>query len=160
MREDDLKSTFEQLRAAPMPVRGLTADDIISSGEAVRKRRRTMAVVGSGVGTTAVVVAAVLALALKPGDVPSGPVDPAGPSSTTSVSEPVEVTPSTTPPPGSSVVSSAPETSRPPSTSMTTTSPAASPSSPFVPEEPVVSTTTDTAVTPMGSTSVPVTRTS
>ena len=74
------KSTFEQLRGVPMPVRALTADDIISSGEAVRKRRRTMAVVGSGVGTTVVVAAAVLVLALKPGAAPTAVSPPGRPA--------------------------------------------------------------------------------
>lgn len=90
MREDDLKSTFEQLRAAPMPVRALTADDVIRGGEAVKQRRRTMAVVGSGVGTAVVAAVAVLALTLKPGAVPSDPVVPAGPSSGASTSRLVE----------------------------------------------------------------------
>jgi hypothetical protein len=151
VREDDLKSTFEQLRAAPMPVRGLTADDIISSGEAVRKRRRTMAVVGSGVGTTAVVVAAVLALALRPDGAPTGPVEPAGPSSTTSVREPVEVSPSATPLPEAPVESS-PE-APPPSTSPSTLPPATS----APPHTPVPSTTTRAGATPPGSPSAVVT---
>jgi hypothetical protein len=157
VREDDLKSTFEQLRAAPMPVRGLTADDIISSGEAVRKRRRTMAVVGSGVGTTAVVVAAVLALALNQGDAPTGPVEPAGPSSTTSVQQPVQVPPSSTPLPQGPVESSPEGQPAIPSTSPSATSqPTAS-----VPHAPVVSTTATTSVqtTSPGSSPVSVTAT-
>ena len=161
MREDDLKSTFERLRAAPMPVRGLTADDIISSGEAVRKRRRTMAVVGSGVGTTAVVVAAVLALALKPGGAPNGPVDPAGPSSTSSVQKPVEVPPSTTPSP-SSPVEPSPSTSMPPAPFTTPPSappPSTPPGSTSAPDEPAATSTTSHGTTPMGSASVAVTQT-
>jgi hypothetical protein len=146
VREDDLKSTFEQLRAAPMPVRALTADDVISSGEAVRKRRRTMAVVGSGVGTTAVVVAAVLALALKPGDAPTGPVEPAGPSSTSSVRKPAEVSPPVTPLPQAPVQSSPDPTPTTPPSTTSTTSPAFVPST-SAPEAPEVTTTTTIAVT-------------
>jgi hypothetical protein len=126
VREDDLKNTFEQLRAAPMPVRALTADDIIRGGEAVRKRRRTMAVVGSGVGTTVVVAAAVLVLTLKPGAVPTDPIEPARPTTSASTPKSVETTPSTSPAVLQPVESS---TSELPPTSTTSPSPYVPPTS-------------------------------
>ncbi len=160
MREDDLKSTFEQLRAAPMPARALTADDVIRGGEAVRKRRRTMAVVGSGVGTTAIVAAAVLVLAFKPGDVPTGPVEPASPSSTTSVQESAESSPPSTspavrPPVESRTSERAPVVPPGSTTASPSSRPAASTS-----RMPVVPTgspagATPSSSTPVGSTSTP-----
>jgi hypothetical protein len=131
--DDDLRGTFERLRAAPMPVRALTADDVIRSGEAVRRRRRTIAVVGSGVGTTAVVVAALVVLVIRPGSGPTAPVDPAGPSVSTSTSPSVtsgapEVSPTDVPgrsPDPTSAVTTVPGVPEAPAATTPGTSPAA-----------------------------------
>jgi hypothetical protein len=93
VREEDLKETFSRLHARPIPVRRVSASDIILDGDRVLRRRRTVAVVGSGLGVVAVVGVAVLALALKPG---GEPVQPAVPTVSSAVPTPGQPT---TPPP-------------------------------------------------------------
>lgn len=128
VREDDLRATFSALHAEGAPPRAITAADLIQRGRTVRTRRRTIAVVGTGLATVGVVA---VALAVLPPATPPEPLVP-GPSTTTSTPQPtppsspssVESTPSTTP--------SAPyvtESQGPPPV-QTTTSPGASMSDP------------------------------
>jgi hypothetical protein len=92
VREDDLRATFSALHAEEAPPRAVTAADLIQRGRSVRTRRRTIAVVGSGLATVGVVA---LALAVLPAATPPEPAIP-GPSSTTSP-VPSTTTPTSTP---------------------------------------------------------------
>ncbi|WP_086668750.1 hypothetical protein [Lentzea kentuckyensis] len=105
VREDDLRATFSALHAEGAPPRATTAADLIQRGQAVRSRRRTIAVVGSGLATVGVVA---VALAVLPAATPPEPATPPGPASTT-----WPVPTNTTPPPSSMV--STPTTVTPPS---------------------------------------------
>lgn len=103
VREDDLRATFSALHGEEAPPRAVTAADLIQRGRAVRSRRRTIAVVGTGLATVGVVA---VALAVLPPATPPEPATPPAPSSTTTQvpsttpsSIPVEPTPTT--PPGS-----------------------------------------------------------
>ena len=106
VREDDLRATFSALHAEGAPPRATTAADLIQRGQAVRSRRRTIAVVGSGLATVGVVA---VALAVLPAATPPEPATPPGPSSTRSQ------VPTTTPPPSPSSLPSTPTTLQPPS---------------------------------------------
>ncbi|GGN29883.1 hypothetical protein GCM10011609_87240 [Lentzea pudingi] len=103
VREDDLRATFSALHGEEAPPRAVTAADLIQRGQAVRSRRRTIAVAGSGLATVGVVA---VALAVLPSTTPPEPATPPVPSSTTTQvpattpsSVPVEPTPAA--PPGS-----------------------------------------------------------
>lgn len=96
VREDDLRATFSALHAEEAPPRAVTAADLIQRGQAVRTRRRTIAVVGTGLATAGVVA---VALAVLPAATPSDPAVP-GPSMTTAPPQPTSSL-LTTPPPSS-----------------------------------------------------------
>ncbi|MET9231216.1 hypothetical protein [Lentzea sp. NPDC003310] len=132
VREDDLRATFSALHQEEAPPRATTAAEVIQRGRAVRSRRRTIAVVGSGLATAGVVA---VALAVLPGAAPVDPATPAPsttsqlPPSTTRSAEPTQETPNpTTPqsgrtenPPATPPASEPPDTTAPgtPSTSLT-----------------------------------------
>ncbi|WP_329790330.1 hypothetical protein V1227_00050 [Lentzea sp. DG1S-22] len=108
VREDDLRATFSALHQdAEAPPRAVTAADLIRRGQAVRSRRRTVAVVGTGLATAGVVA---VALAVLPAAKPSEPATPPLPSTTSAPPTPSPVSP--TPAPGS--VGATPTTVRSP----------------------------------------------
>ena len=77
MREEDLRDMFDALHAGQDPELRLSAADVVRAGERVRRRRRAVAVTGSGLATVAAIVVAVVLLPGGRGDVPA-PVGPAG----------------------------------------------------------------------------------
>ncbi|MCG8923729.1 hypothetical protein [Lentzea sp. CC55] len=91
VREDDLRATFSALHQdAEAPPRAVTAADLIRRGQAVRSRRRTVAVVGTGLATAGVVA---VALAVLPAAKPSEPATPPLPSTTSAPPTPSAVSP-------------------------------------------------------------------
>ena len=62
VREDDLRATFSALHGEGAPPRAVTAADLIQRGQAVRSRRRAIAVVGTGLATVGVVAVALAVL--------------------------------------------------------------------------------------------------
>ena len=76
VREDDLRDVFGALRAGNDPDLGFDVADVVRAGERVRRRRRTVAAVGSGLATVAAVA---LAVVLLPGERAPAPLEPAGP---------------------------------------------------------------------------------
>ncbi len=88
VREDDLRDVFGALHAGNDPDLGFGAADVVRAGERVRRRRRTVAAVGSGLATVAAVVVAIV---LLPGGQAPAPEEPAGPvtSLTTTSTRPV-----------------------------------------------------------------------
>lgn len=116
VREDDLRATFSALHAEEAPPRAVTAADLIQRGQAVRARRRTIAVAGTGLATVGVVA---VALSVLPATTPPDPAVP-GPSTTTAPPQPTSPL-LTTPPPSS--VESPPTTVLPPTSSRPQTPP-------------------------------------
>lgn len=101
VREDDLRATFSALHAEDAPPRAVTAADVIRRGRTVRTRRRTLAVVGTGLATAAVVG---VALAVLPhSEPPPGQLEPGLPVTTSEVpptspsTKEVELSPTTVP---------------------------------------------------------------
>ncbi len=134
VREDDLRATFSALHGEEAPPRAVTAADLIQRGRAVRSRRRTIAVVGSGLATVGVVA---VALAVLPAATPPEPLTP-GPSSTTS---PVWSTPTTSPssaesPPTSVLPTNPPRSSTPQPPPVHSTTPPGTTSTPLKPPHP------------------------
>ncbi|GAA3671169.1 hypothetical protein C8D88_10310 [Lentzea atacamensis] len=123
VREDDLRATFSALHAEEAPPRAVTAADLIQRGQAVRTRRRTIAVVGTGLATVGVVA---VALAVLPATTPSDPAVP-GPSTTTAPPRPESPVPTTAPPSSSESTRTTtvlpPNSSRPPTPGPSTTPP-------------------------------------
>lgn len=107
VREDDLRATFEALHAQGTPRRPFEAADIIRKAT---RRRRTFAVVGSGLATAAAVVAAVLLPQAEPAPETIEPAQPqpTTTTSTTTSSTPLKTTKPTSPPQSSSETSSRP----------------------------------------------------
>ncbi|MBP2337730.1 hypothetical protein JOF41_003908 [Saccharothrix coeruleofusca] len=99
MLEDELRKTFEELGIQPVP-RTFGALDVVHRGRQVKARRRTATVVGSGLGTAALVGAVALTLAFN--GQRSEPVGPAGPSG----AEVTTTAPQVTPAPETSVQTS------------------------------------------------------
>lgn len=85
VREDDLRDVFGALHAGNDPDLGFDVTDVVRAGERVRRRRRTAAAVGSGLATIA---AAVVAIALLPGERGPAPVEPAHPDVGWTTTEP------------------------------------------------------------------------
>ncbi|MGX7825999.1 hypothetical protein ACTG9Q_12980 [Actinokineospora sp. 24-640] len=96
MRDGDLRGVFNALHAEESPDLTFTAADVVRAGERVRRRRRALAVAGSGVVTAA----AVLAVVLLPGgraDVPA-PLVPADPTTRLTTTTATPSQPMTSPP--------------------------------------------------------------
>jgi hypothetical protein len=107
VREDDLRDVFGALHAGNDPDLGFDVSDVVRAGGRVRRRRRAVAVVGSGLATVAAVVVAIV---LLPGERAPAPVEPAGPETSWAPrsTDPASLVSSPVPTPSS-------ETSSPPS---------------------------------------------
>jgi hypothetical protein len=98
MREEELRDLFVDAGRGQPPPSRLSAEDIIASGRRIRRRRKQIAVLGSGLATAGVATVAILFLpggGASPHPVPPAHSIPGSPTLPSDSTPPVRPTPPT-----------------------------------------------------------------